>query len=454
MKRHTIAGQFSSYDRPSISSSDDSQVTFINFFKTNKKLLEHGIGKALKDLISLGIFPSEIGVDLLILAAHVFAADTRISRKTESQDTWTREIQLIVPVSDPDRWSSATNILVQMLNFLTGDRWMLSFRPRPRGFNRIVPTKPKRGITTPFDGIALFSGGLDSLIGAIDSLENGQTPLFVSHAGEGAVSLSQDTCFNMLEGNCPNTPINRLRVWMNFPKGLVHGMDSESTTRGRSFLFFAIGAFAGTGLDKEFVLRAPENGLIAINVPLDPMRLGALSTRTMHPYYLSRWNDLLNKIGIDGMVENPYWKSTKGEMIINCANVPLLQQLIQYSLSCSSPTKGRWHGYGIEHCGYCLPCLVRRAALVKAFGDDGDPTSYTLADLNSRTLDTDQSEGRQVRSLQFTIERLRGNPNLAKLLIHKPGPLSGQSHENMAALADVFQRGMDEVATLLAQVRT
>ena len=154
------------------------------------------------------------------------------------------------------------------------------------------------------------------------------------------------------------------------------------------------------------------------------------------------------------MVENPYWKATKGEMIMNCANIPLLQQLIQYSLSCSSPTKGRWHGHSIEHCGYCLPCLVRRAALVKAFGVDGDPTNYTLSDLNSRTLDTDQSEGRQVRSLQFTIERLKSNPNLAKLLIHKPGPLSALPDENMAALADVFQRGMDEVATLLAQVRT
>jgi hypothetical protein len=40
-------------------------------------------------------------------------------------------------------------------------------------------------IPTPFDGVSLFSGGLDSLIGAIDSLNAGEAPLLVSHAGEG-----------------------------------------------------------------------------------------------------------------------------------------------------------------------------------------------------------------------------------------------------------------------------
>jgi hypothetical protein len=46
-----------------------------------------GAGRALDDLARLNVFPSEIGVDLLVFAAHVHAADTRISRTTESQDT-------------------------------------------------------------------------------------------------------------------------------------------------------------------------------------------------------------------------------------------------------------------------------------------------------------------------------------------------------------------------------
>src|SRR6185369_16446022 len=101
-----------------------------------------------------------------------------------------------------------------------------------------------------------------------------------------------------------------LRLWMAFPKGFVRGSGNEETTRGRSFLFFALGIFAGSGLNVPFTLKVPENGLIAVNVPLDPLRLGALSTRTTHPFYIARWNDALQGLGLKGRIENPYWDKT------------------------------------------------------------------------------------------------------------------------------------------------
>jgi hypothetical protein len=67
-------------------------------------------------------------------------------------------------------------------------------------------------------------------------------------------------------------------------------------------------------------------------------------------------------------------------------------------------------------------------------------------------LDTLRSEGEQVRSFQLAIERLRSNPGLAKLLIHKPGPLSDEA-AHLDDLAAVYRRGMDEVAALLAGVQ-
>ena len=97
-------------------------------FVVSKRRLEHDIGSSLDDLSKIGVFPSEIGLDLLVLAAHVQAADTRISRSTESQDGWTREIRIVVPVSDPARWNTAIPLLQRLLNFLTGDRWTIGFR--------------------------------------------------------------------------------------------------------------------------------------------------------------------------------------------------------------------------------------------------------------------------------------------------------------------------------------
>lgn len=451
MKRHLLAGRFGPDDQIDIPNAADEQVTKLQLV-AGERSLGHGIGGALTTLQNFGVFPSEIGLDLLILAAHVHAADTRISRAEQSQDSWTREIRLVVPVSDPGRWRAVARTLTRTLEFLTGDRWTVGFRSRPERFANVVT--PQATLPPPtFDAVSLFSGGLDSLIGAVDLLESGRTPLLISHASEGATSDAQNALFGKLKQHYSVSSFDRLRVWMAFPDGLVKDVGSESTTRGRSFLFFALGAFAGTGLGANFVLRVPENGLIALNVPLDSLRLGSNSTRTTHPFYMTRWNDLLVELGIDGRVENPYWDKTKGEMAAACANGPLLGTLAAESLSCSSPSKGRWQGHGIEHCGYCLPCLIRRAALDAAWGPGRDSTVYTVPDLRAHPLDTRESIGKQVRTFQVAIERLRGRPDLARLLIHKPGPLTDEI-PRLDQLADVYRRGLNEVAQLIDGVET
>lgn len=445
MTRHVIIGRFGADDTTLVPNAQDEVPSTLQL--ATGKNLDHGIGRALSDLKALRLVPSEIGADMLVVAAHVHAADTRISRATESQDAWTREIRLVIPVSDPARWTAAAPILVRTLNFLTGDRWDVGFRKRPGEFTKIVPPALPTLIPAPFDCVSLFSGGLDSLIGAIDSLKAKETPLLVSHAGEGLVSKSQDQCFDGLKAAFKPSAFDRLRVWMSFDTGLVEGVGSEGTTRGRSFLFFSLGVAAGTALGRDFILNVPENGLIALNVPLDRLRLGALSTRTTHPFYMARWNDLLEALGIAGKVRNPYWNRTKGEMVAGCAAPDLLERLAPLSLSCSSPAKGRWTRKPQGHCGYCLPCLIRRASLLGS-----DSTAYGVPDLTAVTLDTKHAEGQQIRSFQIAISRLAARPELAGALIHKPGPLYDVSSDH-DALADVYRRGLEEVGRLLVGVR-
>jgi hypothetical protein len=452
MNRHAIIGRFGAEDKARVPVGNEERATRLEFVKANKRF-DHGVGDALDDLKSFGVYPSEMGVDLLIFAAHIHAADTRISRSSESQDSWTREIRLVVPVASPEKWNTAIPILQSMLNFLTGDRWTFSFRPRPKGFANTVSQKPLVYQKPEFDGVSLFSGGLDSLVGAINSLEGGLNPLFASHAGEGAVSASQEQVFRYLETKYPKRPFRRLRMWMNFPHGLVEDSASEDSTRGRSFLFIAAATFAASGFERACRVQVPENGLIALNVPLDQLRLGSLSTRTTHPFYIARWNELLQTLGFAVLVENPYWDKTKGEMVAECQNRSILHQLIPASLSCASPSKARWVGHSTEHCGYCLPCIIRRASLKKGLNEK-DPTPYTLQDLTAAPLKTSEAKGLQVRSFQVAINRLKSQPALADLLIHKPGPLTDESPQRQQALAQVYLRGMMEVADLLKGVRT
>jgi hypothetical protein len=447
MTRHLLQGYFGAADRTNLAAAGaDEKATRFDLVAYDK-VLDHGIGSALTDLKAKDVYPSEIGLDLLVTAAHVYAADTRISRATESDDAWTREIRLVAPVSDVARWNAAAPLLARMLNFLTGDRWTLQFRPRPTKFRQLVPQVGL--IAPPFSLVALFSGGLDSLIGAIDQLEARAVPLLVSHAGEPAVSKSQDDCFELLKNHYAESRFERLRTWMTFPQDLVRNVASEDTTRGRSFLFFALGVFAGSGLRRDFVLNSPENGLIALNVPLDTLRLGALSTRTTHPFYIARWKELLGVLGIPGRIENPYWNRTKGEMVMGCRNRALLESIVPSTLSCASPTKGRWKGHGTQHCGYCLPCLIRRASLVAI----GDSTTYTVPNLRAKAWDPRTATGEQIRSFQYAIDRLHARPGIEKLVIHKPGPLS-DNPAILGDLAEVYKRGLEEVGSLLSGVRT
>jgi 7-cyano-7-deazaguanine synthase in queuosine biosynthesis len=386
--------------------------------------------------------PSETGADLAVLAALVTAADTKISRAADSQDSWTREIDLYVPVYEPVLWTDLASLIARILNFLTGDHWRLVFRER-NSRNRELIIASRSRIHLAFNSISLFSGGLDSFIGAIDLLEAGEAPLFVSHYGDNSTS-SQERCTQRLAGIYGDVQQRHVRANVRFDKNdFAHPMAEEATTRGRSFLFLGLAALAASGMRNSPVIYVPENGLISLNVPLDPLRVGAWSTRTTHPFYIARWQELLNGLGIAGTLENPYRFATKGEMLSGCVNGDLARESLVDTISCSSITKARWLGLSPRHCGFCVPCLIRRAAITSAFGSD--PTTYTIRNLSAQPLNSKSPEGEHVRAFQEMARRLIKRPSLSRLLIHKPGPLSDFSDADIAEYSGVFSRGISEV---------
>ncbi|MFK4724714.1 hypothetical protein ABIE89_005814 [Bradyrhizobium niftali] len=421
------------------------------------RTLGYGMGLVVRSLGKLDVYPSDVGIDVLVLAAMVHAADTRINRVQTSQDGWTRELGISVPVSNPELWTGQRALVEKMLRFLTGDHWTVSFRARPEGMADFVRRPVAVLQDHGFDSVALFSGGLDSLIGAIDRLQQGSYPLFVSHGGDGAISKPQKDLFMDVASayRSDDREPRRIRLGMSFTGNIAPGVGREESTRGRSFLFIAIAAMAGSGLGRRFSLEVPENGLIALNVPLDAVRLGSLSTRTTHPFYLRRWNQLLSQIAIDGVIVNRYWDKTKGEMMDGCLNQDLLRALAGDSLSCAHPAAGRWVKSATgrhTHCGHCVPCLIRQAAFDHAWGRGNDPTGYRI-DIHQNRLSTQTAEGKQVRAFQYAVARLEGRPDLARILVHKPGPLI-EDLADLDGLAGVYSRGITEVGELLRDVET
>jgi len=150
-------------------------------------------------------------------------------------------------------------------------------------------------------------------------------------------------------------------------------------------------------------------------------------------------------------MDNPYRFKTKGEMVAECANQEILKRFVGETISCSSISKARYRGESPRHCGYCVPCLIRRAAIVKAFGSD--PTIYSLTGLTGGIIDAKKAEGEHIRAFQLMTRRLAGRPELAPILIRKPGPLSDYTDGEIADYADVFRRGIEEVGSFVSSAR-
>lgn len=430
----------------------DSQVTEISFVDSERRL-GHGLGQALDQLRELGLRPSERTVDLALLAAALTAADTRISRASESQNAWTREVDLSVPVSDPKVWNALGPLIITMLNFLTGDRWSVRFRGRPQAMASLASAPTKLRTANP-DSVCLFSGGLDSFIGAIDLLAAKKTPMLVSHYWDSITSKHQTYCADVITKRFPGSVLHHIRARVGFPNELVDGSAGENTLRGRSFLFFALAAMAADAIGGPMVIHVPENGLISLNVPLDPTRLGALSTRTTHPFYMARFDELLRELGLPIRLENAYRFQTKGVMAKNCADTTFLKKEAKHTMSCSSPAKARWaqeeDARQPKHCGHCVPCLIRRAAILEGWGADDTP--YQIPNLRAKILDSSKAEGSHVRGFQIALSRLAKKPSRSKLDIHRPGPLTDYPND-VAAYEKVYSEGLHEVGRLLTGVR-
>lgn len=445
MRRHSIVVRLSRTDRDKVHvTGRDRHVTNLQFIR-NSSWLDHGVGQMLEQLARRGLYPSETAVDLAILAATVIAADTRISRQRDAQDSWTREIDLYLPVQNPELWTQNERLIVRILQFLTGDIWRISFRSRPTSVGELIDKTPQV-FDAEFDKVCLFSGGLDSFIGAIDLLEQGEKPLFVSHYRD-VSTKSQEICTKLLCDQFSYLSSNHVRANVSFTNDDMRASVTETTTRGRSFIFFALAVLAAEPMRGTTPIFVPENGFVSLNVPLDPLRLGAFSTRTTHPFYMSKWQELLNNLGIAAKLKNPYRFSTKGEMVCACANRSFLTRTHRETTSCSSIGKTRWQKLSPKHCGYCVPCLIRRAAIRLAGFED--ETEYLVDDLRSPPLRLGRAESRDVRAFQMLYDRVNKKPDLAMLLIHKTGPFHDYSTSEISSYSNTFLRGINEVGDLV-----
>lgn len=359
--------------------------------------------------------------DLVEIAATAYFADIFVPRDS----VLSRDLTFLLPVRYPDRWNRHAELLARCISYLTQN--FVAFCFTGLGGVRGEPRKPELrddGAET----VCLFSGGLDSFIGAADLLhERAVRPVLLSHYANPALERFQDRLLQHLRtirstrfGETFESLRIPVRTRRNAPARWRLGTPPPQTLyqHGRSFLFLSLAA--AVALERGIgTIDVCENGPIALNPAFSESRF---NTRSAHPDFLASFRDLIRAVfGVDLAIRNRYADRTKGQMLAGLLerhpdwaeeDSPVLattNSCWAYSRVRALAARLGVKGFRGGHCGRCLPCIWRQAAFHRAGArlvDDTYLADVIPEDARTRLLDLPHLDAifDQLRLCQNAVE--------------------------------------------------
>jgi len=407
--------------------------------------LEDGIGAQLSPLV----------LDLCEIAAYVYLGDKAVSRGR--YEKWVRDLSFYIPVREPERWNEVRTLLTHTVGTLSGDNVQFHFhRKRERKSRQKQRPIPEQPAASQPDCVSLFSGGLDSLAGAVHLTKAGRRPLLASHYASGLRSL-QGNLAEALGGELGHTYSHfQYRVSGCRRKRTRHLLVTpESSHRARSFMFlgFAAAAAEARGLSEIFIC---ENGVLSLNVPISDARKGTRSTHHAHPLYLRYFNQLINALFQRSFaVLNPFFFLTKRQEV-ELLHRHGLEELIRESVSCWGYPNLTLRFPGSNHCGACIPCLVRRISTISADLERFDDRYVT--DVFDPDAELSDTQLRNVEDLVYFAERFAHSSKSDLLrrfpeLVMAELATNGVPGERLDRMIDVYRRFAEDLLAITAARR-
>lgn len=362
--------------------------------------------------------------DFYRIAAAAYLADSAVAKPAVSLH---RELRVTTFVEDTQPWETgALTDLAELLHWLTGDTWRFTLKSADANLALQV--------SEPADRIQLLSGGLDSLCGAAIGLRDKTSIRFVGHRDASRAVRHAQRLIDVAVGEAP---YDRYEFYLReTSRRKNHG------PRSRSLMFMALGTLSARSHGAR-CLWVPENGFTSINPPLDAGRGGTLTTRSTHPFTFLLVSRLLEKLGIDVEITNPFTSMTKGELV--SAALPDLStasyaDALRASFSCAKGGTQFYGGDSNHNCGLCVACAVRRGAFLGAGLDD--PSDYDCEVLTGDALEgLLKQRWRDVVSIREAAEF--GIPE-ELVLSSARWPLE----TDFAAVMDLVRRGLSEIGNV------
>ena len=410
--------------------------------------------------------------DLMDVMGAVYAADRRSKRIFNGTATGQRRIGARIPVRDPGAWSlpELVSSLRKLLSWVSGDVWDLEFtgRARTEGLEDGQGVLFEVPLEAPVN-VSLFSGGLDSLAGLAHHAigHPGGSRVLVSGCTHNRLSSQQAVQVNWIRSawawGTPAAAGEVRHVAVPFGVDAEDAVNEEKGQRTRALLFLAMGVNAALQAGAE-ALHVFENGVGALNLPLNGTQLGTDNYRGVHPRTLAMAESLFESILEKSVrIDNPFMFTTKAEM---CRALPEagLATLVRETVSCDGyPQRVR----GQAQCGCCTSCVLRRQALFCSGLAENDPISDYRRDILSglKRLERNESHGfmvmdEQVKLMARCLESNRpwreltiAYPELARTTVELAARPGAPGQEDLAAsYVELFRTHVHEWNNFASEV--
>lgn len=333
--------------------------------------------------------------DLIEIATYVYCADQAITRGGNGVDNfgenWRRKLFFRIAIRNPDLWNSLPlkDQLIETLSFLSEDEYHFDFVKLEK---QPAIQKYLDFDIEPQDEVMMFSGGLDSLGGAIqEAVTSSRKIVMVTHMPTQKLKKRHGKLVELLSEKAAYQPL-QIPVTINKSRSLSR----EYTQRNRSFLYAALGATVAQMFNLSR-LRFYENGVISLNLPISSQVVGARATRTTHPKVIKGFTEIFSTLaGKPFLVENPFLGKTKTEVLTDIVKAGC-SDTIKFSTSCTHT----WEMTKLRtHCGTCSQCIDRRFAVLAANAQEYDPAEAYGVDL----LIGERSDGEPKTMLAAYVE--------------------------------------------------
>lgn len=306
--------------------------------------------------------------DAMVVAAAVECADRGCQRPVGRPSYgWARELYVTIPVCNIDRWMSPDVIkgLREAIEFLTGDRWHVSFRKlkEPETLRRNLFLN----MEIPVNAVIAFSEGMDShtVAGIIDPEEKKLVRVRMK----------------------PQKPARgKKEVCVAVPY-LIKTDRVEDSARSRGFKFAMIGAAAAYMTKTEKII-VPESGQEVVGSALLPVGHKYPDYRTS-PLFAKRMDFFLKVL-----FERPFrfefpriWH-TKGETLRDFVDSAEELRKDSWKETRSCWRTSQWVSVEGERrqCGVCAACMLRRMS-VHATGLEESRDAYVCDNMEATTLE-------------------------------------------------------------------